>query len=143
MLGHVSMRRAHVIMLCPPMYHGTKVIATTDGAPLSPKILIPRRVHLADFNLRSSSFPRVSMNFFPWKFRDESNPWRRNIVFDYFLRLIVIVKKWIFKYIILKIRAVSLRILRVEFSFECCRIFLFQKECRRIFDWIMFVSLIW
>lgn len=69
--GHVSMRRAHVIMLRPPMYHGTKVIATTDGAPLSPTILNPRRVLLADFNL-ASSFPRVSMNFFD-EFRDEFN----------------------------------------------------------------------
>lgn len=53
--GHVSMRRAHAIMLRPPMHRGAKVIATTDRAPLSPTIP-PPSFDLAQFEFRGEFF---------------------------------------------------------------------------------------
>lgn len=61
--GHVSMRRAHVIMLRPRTYERTKVIATTVAlhrAPLSPTILLhPRLVRRFYSAIRSFREPVI------------------------------------------------------------------------------------
>lgn len=76
--GHVSMRRAHVIMLRPRTYEGTKVIATTvalDRAPLSPTILLhPRLVHRFYSGIRSF---RESIILRPNFDNDKGNAMRR------------------------------------------------------------------